>query len=196
MIKTLNRVLEALLYPIYAPSIAVMMLYFTATPYANLPTQERLFILGTVVLYTILIPKPLVRLVEVRYKVRMTRWRTHAIYIISHILCYTTLMGIRGVEPILQVLMATIICEAALPLFRKQSSNCSMTLGLLLSFIILMNYVGSYQGDLFSLLIATIILTGYLCTVEFGKPYNKRRQVLSSLLFGTAALSISLLLRV
>ncbi len=196
MIKSVNRVLSALLYPIYAPIIAVMMLYFTATPYANLPTQERLFILGTVVLYTILIPKPLVRLVELRYKVRMTRWRTHSIYILSHILCYVTLVGIRGVEPILQVLVATIICEIALPLFRKQSSNCAMTLGVLLSFIILMNYVGSYQGKLFTLLIITILITGYLCTVEFGKRYIKRRQVLSSLIFGAAALCLSLLLRV
>lgn len=192
--RELNRLLETLLYPIYAPIYALLMLYFTGNPYALFPAKGRLFILGTVVLYTILIPKPLIKILEVRFHVRMNRWRTHAIYILSQLLCYSTLKDVMGVEPLLQVMAAAIICEVLLPLLGHYKNSSAMTMGMMLSFIALINFVGRYRGDLFIMLIVAIFITGYICTVEFGHNYTKRRYVLSSLLLGGCSYAVALFL--
>ncbi|MFR9650283.1 MAG: hypothetical protein SNG96_07405, partial [Rikenellaceae bacterium] len=186
MTTTLRKIFDALLYPIYTPIYAVLMLYFTATPYSNLFIKERLFIFGVVMLYTILIPKPLVHIAEKRLNIRMTRWRTHLVYALSHATCYYTLKGLIGVEPILQILVATIICELLIPTLGRHRNSSSMTLGLLLSFIIIMNLVSGYIGDLFPLLIGLILMTGVVCTLQFGAIYTKRRHVITSLMLGGA----------
>lgn len=187
------------LHPFLQP-LYLMALLLTCTVFAGYPVLVRLYLLGVVVLYTMLIPllalgvlRSLGRVSDFRIDNRNERIFPLLIGAVCYLLCALTLGRIESAAFIRKFMVAAACCEMmCLAVSLRWKISLHLTgMGALTAMLVVMNFIG--VGNMFVPLIAVVVASGALAAARLYLGCHNGMQVFAGFCGGFVVATLAVL---
>lgn len=191
----LSWALHPFLQPLY-----LMLLLLTCTVFAGYPVSVRLYLLGVVVLYTMLIPllalgvlRSLGRLSDFRIDNRNERIVPLAVGAACYLLCALTLGRIESAAFIRKFMVAAACCEMmCLAVSLRWKISLHLTgMGALTAMLVVMNFIG--VGNMFVPLAVVVVASGALASARLYLGCHNGMQVFAGFCGGFVVATLAVL---
>lgn len=187
------------LHPFLQP-LYLMALLLTCTVFAGYPVLVRLYLLGVVVLYTMLIPllalgvlRSLGRVSDFRIDNRNERIFPLLIGAVCYLLCALTLGRIESAAFIRKFMVAAACCEMmCLAVSLRWKISLHLTgMGALTAMLVVMNFIG--VGNMFVPLSAVVVASGALASARLYLGCHNGAQILAGFCGGFVVATLAVL---
>ncbi len=194
------HLLSLLLHPFFIPLYAVGLLLFAPTIYALLPLSTRLYLVGVVALYTLLLPALSLVLLRRRgwlssYRIDQRRERILPLMIgtVCYLLCALTLLKVPVAQLLHRMMFGAALCQGlCLVVTLRWKISLHLTgLGGATSFFVLLSVAGA--GDLLLPMVGVVLCSGLLSSARLYLGCHNGWQILAGYAGGFLMMSLAML---
>lgn len=200
LIRRAAHGISTLLHPFFVPIYALGVMLFTPTLYALLSLPTRLYLLGVVALYTLVLPvisllllRRFGMLSSLRIDERKERILPLGIGTICYLLCALTLMKLPAAQLLHKMMFGAALCEllCLVVTLRWKISLHLTAQGGLIAFLALMAVAGA--GNLTIALVVSILGAGLLASARLWLGCHNGAQILAGFSAGFLLMSLTIL---